>query len=163
MLAVLAVTLLTGCGDSSKPKPISVRPIRPIGLSLSGLRTLAHAVPQPIYWAGPRPGVTYELQRTSTGYVYLRYLPPGAKVGSNSASVLVVATYPSKGALDALKKVAGSAAVTIPHGGIAFPDTKDARSVHLAYPRSNYQVEVYSPSPVRSLGLARSGAVRPVA
>ena len=84
------------------------------------------------------------------------------KAGTAAASYLTVATYPFNGAYAALQKVAGSKAVTIPGGGIAFVDAKDPKSIHLAYPNSNYQVEVYDPSPAKALSVASSGAVRPV-
>ena len=79
------------------------KPIAPVGLSAKGLRTLSATVGQPIYWAGPKPGYLYELTRTSNGSVFIRYLPPGAKVGSKQAIYLIIATYPYRGALQALR------------------------------------------------------------
>jgi hypothetical protein len=139
----------------------TVVPIRPVGLSASGLQTLAAVVPQPIYWAGPKPGYLYELTRTREGNVYIRYLPPRAAVGAKGAKYMVIGTYPRTKAFDSLKKVANGREIGIPGGGIALVDT-NPRSVHLAYPGVDYQVEVYDPSPARSLEVARSGAVRPV-
>ncbi len=161
---VAAAVALAGCGGSgsSSTKTISVTPISPVSLSLSGLQTLARVVPNPIYWAGPKPSVQYELRRTSTGNVYVRYLPKTAKVGTSRTGFLVVATYPFDGAFDALKKVAGSSAVQIPDGGVAYPDPKNGKSVHVAFPDSNSQVEVYSRSATESLQVARSGLVRPI-
>jgi hypothetical protein len=173
-LALVALGVsLAGCGGSSSSssttttggtttQTTTVARITPIGLSLSGLKTLAKAVPTPIYWAGPKPKVQYELSRLPNGNVFVRYLPPGVKVGTTKASYLVVATYPYRNAFGALQQAAGSSAETIPHGGIAYPD-KNKHSVHLAYPKSNYQVEVYSPTGAQSLRVARSGNVRPVA
>jgi hypothetical protein len=158
-VTIAAVLAAAGCGGSSKPKAITVTPIKPIGLSVSGLRTLARAVSTPIYWVGPKPHVLYELRRDSNGNVYVRYLPIGVKVGTPKASYLVVGTYPFSGAYAALQKVAGSAATTAPHGWLVAPSAKDPRSVHLALPNSNYQVEVYSPSAAQALALARSGRV----
>ena len=140
----------------------AAKPIAPIGLSAKGLRTLSATVSQPIYWAGPKPGYLYELTRTSNGSVFIRYLPPGAKVGSKQAIYLIIATYPYRGALQALKGLANQPKLTIPRGGIAVVDGKDPKSVHLAYPGINDQVEVYDPSPARSLAVAKSGTVRPV-
>ena len=138
------------------------KPIAPVGLSAKGLRTLSATVGQPIYWAGPKPGYLYELTRTSNGSVFIRYLPPGAKVGSKQAIYLIIATYPYRGALQALKGLPSQPKLTIPGGGIAVVDRKDPKSVHLAYPGINDQVEVYDPSPARSLAVAKSGTVRPV-
>lgn len=154
---------LVGKGGSSPTTagPV-VQPIAPVALSASGLRTLARAVPQPIYWAGPKHGYLYELTRTTSGRIYVRYLPTGVKAGAPGASYLIVATYPYAGALNALKAVAHGAQVTIPGGGVALVDTKDPKSVHLAYPGVAYQVEVYDPSPAASRAVAVSGKVLPV-
>jgi hypothetical protein len=145
--------------QSSTPSP---NPIGPVGLSASGLQTLATAVGQPIYWAGAKEGYLYELTRTRAGNVYIRYLPPGTNVGAKGANYLVVVTYPFGGALQALKNVADGHEIAIPGGGIALVDQNYPKSVHLAYPNSEYQIEVYDPSPARSLEVARSGDVRPV-
>jgi hypothetical protein len=50
---------------------------KPTAATLADLRTLAQRVGHPIYWAGPKPGYTYELSTTSNGSVFIRYLPPG--------------------------------------------------------------------------------------
>ena len=147
---------------AAAPAPASAKPIAPVGLSAAGLRTLTASIPQPIYWVGPKPGFLYELTRTSTGKVFVRYLPPGTQAGVKNTSFLIVATYPFKNALQALKNLSGGPQLTIPGGGIAVVDRAHPRSVHLAYPDIDNQVEVYDPSPARSLQIARSGAVRPV-
>ena len=141
---------------------VTARPITPVGLSAKGLRTLTASIKQPIYWAGPKPGYLYELTRTSTGKIFIRYLPPGTRVGSKQGAELIVATYPFRNALKALKALAASKRLAIPGGGIAIVDRAHPQSVHLAYPGVDNQVEVYDPSPARSLAIARSGAVRPV-
>jgi predicted aconitase with swiveling domain len=46
--------------------------------------------------------------------------------------------------------------------GVAMVDRAHPQSVHLAYPGVDDQVEIYDPSPARSLRIARSGEVRPV-
>jgi hypothetical protein len=180
--AVLAVAAAAGVGawavvshrdsDSSSEatsatpsatETVTAKPIAPVGLSAKGLRTLTASIPQPIYWAGPRPGYLYELTRTTTGKIFVRYLPPGTQVGSKKATYLIVATYPFRNALKALTDLRTQHQVKIPGGGIAIVDASHPQSVHLAYPGSNNQVEVYDPSPKRSLAIVKSGAVRPVA
>jgi hypothetical protein len=166
--AIIAVAVVAGfvawavIGSLSSKSSTSVVPVGPVGLSASGLRTLAAAAGQPIYWAGPKPGYLYELMRASNGNVFIRYLPPGAKVGANEGAYLVIATYPYKNALKALKNLKNARKFDIPGGGIALVDTRTPKSVHVAYPDIDYQVEVYDPSPARSLEVARSGDVRPV-
>jgi hypothetical protein len=180
--AVAAIAVGAGLGawafvahnndDSSSPAepaaaaPVATtataRPIAPVGLSAKGLRTLTASIDQPIYWAGPKPGYVYELTRTSTGKIFIRYLPPGTRVGSKQGTELIVATYPFHNALKALKALTGSKKLAIPRGGIAIVDRGHPQSVHLAFPGADNQVEVYDPSPARSLAIARSGSVQPV-
>ena len=64
-----------GSGSKSKSNAIG-----PKALSLSGLRSFAGKVSQPIYWVGSRPDTMYEVTRNSTG-IYVRYLPTGVKAG----------------------------------------------------------------------------------
>ena len=104
-----------------------------------------------------------QLTRTATGRVYIRYLPPGVNAGAPGGKYLIVATYPFTGAYRALQTLANGKGISVPGHGIAYIDPKDPTSVHLAYPGINFQVEVYDPSPARSLRIARSGDVRPVA
>jgi hypothetical protein len=141
---------------------VVAKPIAPIGLSANGLRTLIKSVNQPIYWAGPKSGYLYELTRTNAGKIFIRYLPPDAKVGSKQATYLIVATYPFRNAFQALKNLPDAKQVTIPGGGVAVVDANHPESVHIAYPGINYQLEVYDPSPAQSLRVAKSGDVRPV-
>jgi hypothetical protein len=179
--AVLALAAAAGVGawavishrdsssssDSTSAAPsatatVTAKPIAPVGLSAKGLRTLTASIPQPIYWAGPKPGYLYELTRTSTGKIFVRYLPPGTQVGSKKATYLIVATYPFRGALKALTDLTTQHQLKIPGGGVAIVDASHPQSVHLAFPGSNNQIEVYDPSPKRSLAIVKSGSVRPV-
>jgi hypothetical protein len=157
-------TATPGTTTASPPAATTqaARPIAPVGLSAKGLRTLTASISQPIYWAGPKPGYLYELTRTSTGKIFIRYLPPGTPVGIKKATYLIIATYPFRGALKALKNLKSQTQVTIPGGGIAIVDKIHPQSVHLAFPGVDNQVEVYDPLPSRSLAIARSGTVRPV-
>jgi hypothetical protein len=134
----------------------------PIAYSPRGLRILSAKLNQPIYWMGTKTGYTYEVTRTSDGKVYIRYLPPGVKVGAKGSSYLIVATYPYRRAFQALKAVQDGKGHPIRGGGLAVVQQGYSQSVHVAYPRVNYQVEVYDPSPKTSLSVALSGSVRPV-
>ncbi len=102
------------------------------------------------------------MTRTSDGKVYVRYLPPGVEAGDRRADFLIIVTYPFKGAFDSLKAVADDRGQSVPGGGLALVHDGYPQSVHLAYPGVNYQIEVYDPSPRRSLAVALSGDVRPV-
>jgi hypothetical protein len=134
-----------------------------VAVSQSGLQTIA-GLGHPIYWAGPRTGVTYELTQTPDGRVYLRYLPSGTEVGSPK-TFLTVATYPLAGAYSVTKRVAsqpGAVRVPVGDGGIAFYHARRPTSVYVAYPGSSYQVEVFDPSPSQARGLVSGGAVSEV-
>lgn len=135
--------------------------VEPVALSAAGLQTLARAVEEPIYWAGPQPGHQYELRRAENGNTYVRYLPRGVEAGAGGAKYLTVATYPFPRALAALEKAAGDRGVELPGGGVALVAAGRPTSVHVAFPGVDYQVEVYDPSPERALEVASSGDVRP--
>lgn len=135
------------------PKPSAVSPRE--------LRSLATLLDQPIYWIGPRKGYTYELTR-APGRIYIRYLPPGVDVGGEQ-SYLTVATYPLPGAFEAVQRVAGNGIekIELANGGVAVLDRNDPENIHLAYPGSDYQVEVVGP-PRRARQVVASGRVRSI-
>jgi hypothetical protein len=144
----------TGVGSKSTPGSVSA-------VSVAQLQALAASRGQPIYWVGPKPGYTYELTRESNGYLIVHYLPPGVKVGS-PRPYLAVATYPFRGALNAIQIVSkgkGNASFAIPGGGRAEYKISFPQSIHLAYPGVDYQVEVYDPTPGAAKAIVRSGQV----
>ena len=159
--SIALVVVLSGGSSSPTVNGPVASPIKPVALSAAGLATLAKAVHQPVYWAGPQKGYLYELTRTANRNVYIRYLPPGVDAGAKGAKYLIVATYPFPAAFEALKKVAAGRGVKIPGGGLALVDKSYPKSVHLAFPDVDYQVEVFDPSPARALEVATSGHVRP--
>ena len=67
--------------------------------AVAELEAVAKSLGHPVYWAGPRKGVTYELTRTTDGKVYIRYLPRGTHVGDDG--------HPVAQPLDELHDVAG--------------------------------------------------------
>jgi hypothetical protein len=147
---------------NSDSSTASVNPVAPVGLSASGLRTLAAVVHQPIYWVGPKGrGYLYELTRTKDAKVYIRYLPPDANVGTKKP-YLTIATDPNPNAFQDLKKASHGREQDLPGGGIALVDEKSPTTVHLGYPGVAYEVDVYDPSPTRAQHVADSGQVRPV-
>jgi hypothetical protein len=127
------------------------------------LRGEARLLGQPIYWAGPATtGYRYELTRTTSDHLYIRYLPRGVHAGAFGARFLVVATYPFPTAYKALRAAARGRTIPGPEGSIIFARPHDPRSVLMAYPRVPYEVEVFDPSPARAMAVARSGIARPV-
>jgi hypothetical protein len=133
---------------------------KPTAATRADLRAFARRAGHPIYWAGPKPGYTYELSTTSNGGVFIRYLPPGVEVGDPRARYVTVATYPFPGALAAVERTANRATrIKLDGGGIGVVDPAYPKSIHLAYPGSDYQIEVYDPSPSAGRKLVASGAV----
>jgi hypothetical protein len=132
-------------------------------ISIKGLRTLAR-LGIPIYWAGERPGVTYELTKTADNRVFIRYLPAGAPIGSGKP-YLTIGTYPVSHAFIVTSKLAassGSAPIDIGKDGVAFSSRKSPESVYLAYRGSGVQIEVYDPTPGRARDLVTSHQVTAV-
>jgi hypothetical protein len=143
-------------------KSASVTPVEPVELTAAGLRTMVKRLGQPIYWAGPLRGHRYELRRTTSGDVYVRYLPRGVKAGAAGAGYLTVATYPYPNALNALEAVAHGASISLPNGGLALVNSSYPQSVYLAFPHVAYEIEVYDPRPSVSRAVALTGRVQPV-
>jgi hypothetical protein len=145
---------------SSAPSNASV----PRQVSKAGLRAVSAALHHPVYWAGARQGSTYELTKAPGGHVFVRYLPPGAKIGTD-VPYLTVGTYPVKGAYALTKKLAkqsDSVRVTVGNGGVAFFSRGHPENVYLAYPKTQLQIEVYDPMAGRALALVTSKRIVPV-
>jgi hypothetical protein len=155
--------LVRGGGHSAAPLSPTATPKRGFveGASATRLKSFAASLDHPIYWVGPKPGVTYELTETGDGRIYIRYLPAGFRVGERR-SFLTIVTYPYRHALAALRAVSGGKGFAITGGGLALVDRRYPQSVHVAFPGLNYQVEVYDPSPARSRLLVMSGKLTPV-
>jgi hypothetical protein len=138
-----------GSSDSSAAKAVSADEIE----------KLAASVDHPVYWVGPRDGYTYELRRQSNGTIIIRYLPAGVEVGDKKPH-LSVATYPFAGAFPAVQKAArksGSDSFKIPEGGLAEFATRYPQSIHVAYPKTSYQIEVYDPKRGAAAAMLKSG------
>ena len=155
---VLWLVLRGGGGKEAQRAPATAA-------SITRLNRFASSVGHPIYWAGSQPSFTYELSRTNDGRVYIRYLPPGVKTGTSKPDYLTVGTYPQPHAFATLRATAKKQRAQLIHlagGGLAFQYKGRPTSVYLAYPGSNYQIEVFDPSQTRALQLVRSGQVQPV-
>jgi hypothetical protein len=159
--AVLASGALKAIGHVSSTAPSTSA--KPTEATIASLKSFAKGVGHPIYWLGPRGGVKYELTNQTSG-VYIRYLRPSAAIGAEQA-FLSVATYPFPHALEALQAVANkpdTATITLPGGGLAIYNKSYPKSIHLAFPGQDYQVEVFSPSAAQARQLVTSGRVSTV-
>jgi hypothetical protein len=133
--------------------------------SVAQLRALPNRTGHPVYWAGRVEDHTYELTRPTDGNVYVRYLPPGVRVGDRQPDYTTVGTYPRPGAMRELRRLSrqpGAVSFPVADGGIAVYGRARPTSVYLAFPGEDVQVEVYDPTPRKARRLARSGRVRPI-
>ena len=140
--------------------PGSPKEVRPVQVSPKSLAKVATTANGPIYWAGALPNQTYELTR-KPGVSLVRYLPPGAPIGAQTAN-LTVGTYTVPHAIDAVKRLAaakGATTIKLPRGGLAVLDPHFPRSVYIAWPGSNYEIEVFDPSLARARQLVTSGQI----
>ena len=157
----LVTWLLLG-GDGDEPASAGA----PQAAGVEQLRDLSASVGHDVYWAGdPGSGVELELTHQVDGRIYVRYLTGGAEVGDERSRFTTVGTYPVPAALAALRKEAKQpAAITreLPAGGLAYLDADRPTSVYLAWPGSDYEVEVFDPSPKRALDLVLAGEVAPI-
>jgi hypothetical protein len=158
--------LIKGGGDdsssegdqtSSQPKAVAV-------VSESNLLGALEGTGYPIYWAGPRAEVEYEVSRPSSDRTFIRYLPKGEKAGSEKP-FLTVGSYRQSDALAEIQKLGqkpGAVLVKAAGGGSAYAEGPDATSAYLAFPGVDTQIEVFDPEAGEALDLIRSGAIVPV-
>ena len=137
----------------------------PALVSQAQLEQLASTNDAPVYWAGPKSDYSYELTRTSSGRVYVRYLPAGVKAGDARANFLVVGTYTQPGSFANLQRAAkasGALSVRTENDGIVVFSSSKPTSVYLSYPGASYQVEVYAPSADNARSLVLADEIRPI-
>jgi hypothetical protein len=135
--------------------------VRPVQVSPKSLAKVATTAKTPIYWFGALPNQKYELTKMSQGGFLVRYLPPGAVIGIPTPN-LTVGTYTVPHAIAAIRRLAavkGSSTIKLTGGGLAVLDPHFPRSIYLAYPGSNYEIEVFSPSLARARQLVASGQI----
>jgi hypothetical protein len=167
----LAVGLLVwllfikGGDDDSSPAPEAAPAAKKVALvSEAGLLPAMKGVGYPVYWAGPRVGIQYEVSRPESGRTYVRYLPKGVKAGSGR-QFLTIGSYEQEGAIDNVRELGqkpGAILTQIPGGGSAYAEGPQATSAYLAFPDVNTQIEVFDPQGGEALRLIRSGAIVPV-
>jgi len=148
--------------DSRGPaKPTNVA-VGPVLVSAGQLTSASHSLGRPIYWAGPRDDSSYELTVTAGGRAYVRYLPRGAAAGDSRADFLTVGTYPGTHAFENLKKVSTGPAVhsnLLDDHGLLVAPKRLPKSVYVAYPNADYQVEVYDSMSGAARRLALNGLI----
>jgi len=166
VVAVLVLWLLLSGDDGDSGEAESTQAAAPAVqvVSESDLLGAMKGVGYPVYWAGPRTGVEYEVSRPEEGQTFVRYLPKGEEAGSEKP-FLTVGSYQQPDALASIRELGqkpGAILVKVAGGGAGYADGAEATSAYLAFPGVETQVEVYDPHPGRALGLIRSGAIVPV-
>jgi hypothetical protein len=159
------VWLLLSADDGAETPEGSGGAGAPRALSAAELAATARSTERPVYWAGPRAGVRYELTLTPTGRAFVRYLPPGVEAGDPRPDFLTVATYPLADALSAVRRAAsrpGMRSERLPGGGLVVTARGGSTSAFFAEPDANAQVEVYAPTPGEALGLVLGDVIKPV-
>lgn len=171
-LAVLAVAVGVAAAvvgwlllhaENNAPPPAT--PSGPALVSQTQLEELASSFAQPIYWAGPRKGFSYELTRTADGRTYVRYLPNGVPAGDRRAEFLVVGTYERPHAFSDLRRAAtrtGAGSVKLGRGGVlVFTETRP-QSAYFSHPGATNQVEVFAPSGATARALVLHGEIKQI-
>jgi hypothetical protein len=126
------------------------------------IAALASSVDYPIYWAGALPNRTYELTRTRSGRVYIRYLPEGVEVGDRNPSYLTVGTYPQANGYAAVRAASRRPNTLVREtrgGALVVYDRNHPRSTYFSFPGAKFQVEVFDPTPGRARKLTLSGRI----
>jgi hypothetical protein len=158
-------------GDDGKPEASITNPgtstgggTNPVALSFSGLKTLVGALHQPVYWVGTKRGTSYEFRQLANGIVYLRYLPTGTQAGDPN-TFLTVGTYPVSNAYAISQQIVKGSDVSQIEAGdnaVAYSSTKSTNNAYVVFSGSDYQIEVYSPTPGVARSFIAQGAVAPV-
>lgn len=164
--ALLLWLLLSSGEDDSAPSDTETTQAAPAVqvVSESELLGAMEGAGYPVYWAGPRLGVEYEVSRPEEGRAFVRYLPEGEEAGS-AQPFLTVGSYRQPDALASIRELGqepGAILIRVAGGGAGYADGAGATSAYLAFPGVETQVEVYDPKPGRALSLIRSGAIVPI-
>ncbi len=133
--------------------------------TVAGLKSFAASTGHDVYWAGSKSGARYELFKANDGRIYIRYLTGDGVIGDPRPNFVTVGTYPVQNALEALQmqaKQPGNATHPVDGGGQVLTIKSSPQHVYLAFPNSDYQIEVYDPKPNRALTLVRSGKIVPI-
>jgi hypothetical protein len=162
--AVIILILVIGGGDDNGGSSSTAEARGPEVVTVDDLQDLPNSVGHPVYWAGDRAGIRYELTVQADGNIFLRYLAPDEQVGAD-VPTFTVGTYPVPDAHAALESVAnrpGALRSNTPDGALVVTNKANPQSVYIAYPGSDYQIEVYDPDAATALQTATSGEITPI-
>ena len=150
--------------DRGTVKPVTVA-TGPVLVSAEQLATEAKSLGRPIYWAGPATELVVRADRDGQR-ARLRALPAARRRRRRPrAGFLTVGTYPASDAYANLKKVSTGHAVhsnLLPDDGLLVAPKRLPKSVYLAYPNDDYQVEVYDASTGAARRMALNGLIEQI-
>jgi hypothetical protein len=132
-----------------------------VAVSPRELERIARAAHQPIYWLGAQASTTYELRRLNRR-IYVRYLPAGVSVGDPKGFV-TVGTYAVQNAftvVDTGSRKQGAVRLQFSGGGVGLYRPAHPTNVYAAFPGSNYEIEVYAPTPRAARRLVERGRLK---
>lgn len=147
-------------GDSSNASASTKAEI----VSVTALRTAAAAEEAPIYWPGATEGTELELSQPSAERTYVRYLPDGTEAG-DPRRFLTVGSYRFPNPTAALRARGAEpegVLATAPGEGTVYFSRENPKSVYLAYPGVDVEIEVFAPEFKEALRLVTSGRIVPV-
>ena len=163
--ALIAVALIVWVAlDSGDSNAGDTQNIEAEVVSVAALRRAAAAQATPIYWAGATQGADLELSRPAPDRTYVRYLPPGVEAG-DKRRFLTVGSYSFENPTAALRSRSeepGGVLATAPGGGVVYFERTDPKSVYLAYPDTEVEIEVFAPEFKEALQLVTDGRIVPV-
>ncbi|HEX6667294.1 MAG TPA: hypothetical protein VF081_11935 [Solirubrobacterales bacterium] len=160
----LIVWVALDSSDSKSDKDAGTQGAEAETVSVASLRKAAAAQDTPIYWAGLTAGSELELSRPSADRTYVRYLPAGVEAG-DPRPFLTVGSYRFEDPTAALRSRSsepGGVLASAPGGGVVYFDRTNPKSVYLAYPDTEVEVEVFAPEFKEALQLVTDGRIVPV-
>lgn len=145
--------------DQTISSALGLEPGVPTIVAESELTSLSADV-GPVYWAGPREDVQYEVTATGDGSTFIRYLPTDVEAGSDD-QFLTVGTYSAIDGYTALSSANEDDADVIKtdSGAVVVTFAEAPLSTYFAFPAGSFQVEVFSPEEGESRELTESGAI----
>ena len=111
---------------------------------------------------GPaRSNQTYELRKTTQGGFLVRYLPPGTAVRRRSSRAYRrhVPRQTSLRRRQTAQPTKGASISELAGGGLAVVNPRFPKSVYIAYPGLEFEIEVFDPSLARARALVASGQI----
>jgi hypothetical protein len=161
LAALLVAWLLIDDNESGGSPATAGVPVEATIVSVGGLRKAAETQSTPIYWAGASEGSALELSAPSPDRTYVRYLTGGAKAG-DPEPFLTVGSYRFEdptGALQSRGSKPDGVLASAPGGGVVYFERTAPKSVYLAYPDTEVEIEVFAPEFKEALQLVTAGRI----